>query len=437
MRINPALIKPVHEFTRAATRLSSVDPRRNIYVVFGVAWGTALNVLVGGGASPATSASVSTASVLPSDGYSLLAPLLLGWVFGTLGTIRTDKVAALSRTARLLQIEVHNQTEAVRAAYLESVFALAATLEAKSAYTHGHCRRVWGYAERIGRVMGLGPRQLEQLEHACYLHDVGKIGVPDAVLNKPGRLTDDEYAAIRAHSAVGADIVGRVSTFTEVAGLVRWHHERMDGSGYPDGLEGSEIPLAARILAVADTMDAMCSSRPYREGLPVPAALAELRRCAGLEHDPSLLPGRDRELRQHFDPRVVEALCKVVEHPPETAPLASPEEPMARLGLRLPTPLRQLNCWEIKGCGAERLSANHPLGCPVVHASALDGVNGGTAGGRACWMVSGARCRRTLSRGAARGQCVECEVIERVRLEEGPVWFQVHSEKASDLVPPE
>lgn len=182
---------------------------------------------------------------------------------------------------------------------------------------------------------------------------MGKIGLPDAILDKPGRLTEGEYTMVKGHSGRGAEIVMRISGFSTVAQLVRWHHERLDGSGYPDGLQGEQIPLLARILAVADTMDAMVSARPYRAGMPLAAALAELRRCAGLPFDEGLAPGRDHRPRRHFDPQVVQALIEALD--------GGLEIETGSLPAVLPLPEARVvsqprNCWEIRGCGLETLS---------------------------------------------------------------------------------
>jgi HD-GYP domain-containing protein (c-di-GMP phosphodiesterase class II) len=128
------------------------------------------------------------------------------------------------------------------------------------------------------------------------LHDVGKIGVPDVVLNKPGRLTDDEFALVRKHPETGAHILQPLIDDPMVIGVVRWHHERWDGRGYPDGLAGTDIPLPARVLAVADTVDAMTSHRAYRRGLPWDVVVEEIRRCSGAQFDPGVVEVFNRVL---------------------------------------------------------------------------------------------------------------------------------------------
>jgi putative two-component system response regulator len=191
--------------------------------------------------------------------------------------------------ARLLNQEARDQSWLRRAAH-----ALASAVEAKDRYTAGHVSRVTGYAMEMAEE--LGGIDLARFRLACGLHDVGKIGVPDAVLNRPARLTDEEYAMVVEHPAVGAKILEPLIEDELVIGAVRWHHERWDGRGYPDGLAGEDIPLMARVLAVADTLDAMTSSRAYRRAQPWGAAVAEVRRCAGTQFDPAVVAAFNRAL---------------------------------------------------------------------------------------------------------------------------------------------
>ncbi len=173
--------------------------------------------------------------------------------------------------------------------YLKVIKALSEAVEAKDPETVGHCFRVSHYAERIAERMGLGDVEVERIRIASYLHDIGKIGVPEAILLKPGRLTGAEYEQIKEHTDIGAKILGPLEHFQPVSTIVRHHHERWDGSGYPDGLAGDAIPLGARILAVADTFEAMTWNRPYHEGQRPEQALEELARCAGSQFDPEVV----------------------------------------------------------------------------------------------------------------------------------------------------
>ncbi|OWK39476.1 GAF domain/HD domain protein [Fimbriiglobus ruber] len=151
----------------------------------------------------------------------------------------------------------------------ESVmFALARAIEAKSPFTQGHSDRVARYAHALAKRLGLGACEVDTLRRGAAIHDIGKISTPDAVLDKPGRLTPDEYELIKRHPADGARIVEPLRSARDLIPLIRWHHERVDGKGYPDGLAGSQLPLIVRVLAVADVYDALASDRPYRVAMP-------------------------------------------------------------------------------------------------------------------------------------------------------------------------
>lgn len=191
----------------------------------------------------------------------------------------------------------------VRQAYLQTIAALTSALDAKDAYTRGHCERVAALAVAIGKEMGLPEDQLELLEYVGRLHDVGKIGVRDAVLKKPGIFTPREYAEMQTHVVLGADIVERISLLGEGASWIRHHHERFDGRGFPDGLRGEQIPLGARIIAVADAYDALTSQRPYKGALEEEAALAEMEICAGTQFDPQVVKVLVRVVRGRARPR--------------------------------------------------------------------------------------------------------------------------------------
>lgn len=173
--------------------------------------------------------------------------------------------------------------------YFETIRSLANALEAKDPYTHGHSRRVAKDAVRIAAQLRLPRKKIENLRHAALLHDIGKIGIRDAILFKPGRLTEDEFAQIRQHPALGAGMVEPIEFLKDVSDVIRHHHERWDGKGFPDGLAGEEIPLGARIVCIADAFDAMTSTRPYREGMSIPVAVEELLRCRGGQFDPEIV----------------------------------------------------------------------------------------------------------------------------------------------------
>jgi HD-GYP domain-containing protein (c-di-GMP phosphodiesterase class II) len=167
-------------------------------------------------------------------------------------------------------------------AFVETVTALAEAVEKRDPYTGGHLQRVVAYSLLLGNELGLEVDELENLRLGATLHDIGKLGVPDGVLLKAGPLDDAEAAVMRRHPADGAAIISRIESLRPLVPIVRNHHERMDGRGYPDRLAGEAIPLPARVVAVADTFDAMTTSRPYREALAREVAAAEIRRVAGL-----------------------------------------------------------------------------------------------------------------------------------------------------------
>jgi putative two-component system response regulator len=157
------------------------------------------------------------------------------------------------------------------------ILSLAMTVEARDAYTEGHCQRLAKYATALGQAIGLGEEELAALHRGGYLHDVGKIGIPDAILQKPTKLTDAEFALIKQHPIVGEKLCGDLRSLAAVRPIVRHHHELRDGGGYPDGLQGDEIPLLAQIVAIVDTYDAITTTRPYRRALSAEHAFAELR----------------------------------------------------------------------------------------------------------------------------------------------------------------
>jgi len=182
--------------------------------------------------------------------------------------------------------------ERERTLFISMVKSLVSALEAKDFYTRHHSARVTEFSLKIARQMGFGDRELNDLELAALLHDVGKIGVPENILNKPGPLTSEEYKMIKDHPVFGEGILKPVVELTQIAKVVRSHHEKYDGSGYPDGLKGLEIPLGARIMTVADAYDAITSKRPYRGEESHHFAVKEIIRCSGTQFDPEVI--------QHF-----------------------------------------------------------------------------------------------------------------------------------------
>ena len=180
---------------------------------------------------------------------------------------------------------------------------LAATIDARHHLTAGHSHRVAKYTVGIAREMGLPKKEIEILRVAAFLHDYGKIGIPDSILAKPGKLTEEEYAQMKRHPALTKEILGKIylsDDYKGIPGLASTHHERLDGSGYPFGLKDGKIPLGGRIMAVADVFDAITTKRDYREGIPYPEALELLRKDVGKHFDPEAFDAFERYLTKEL-----------------------------------------------------------------------------------------------------------------------------------------
>jgi putative two-component system response regulator len=188
-----------------------------------------------------------------------------------------------------LEREVRRQTQRVRSTFLSGIDSLVRALEARDPYTTGHSLRVRRYAVRLADVLGLDGRQRKRLSLAAKLHDVGKVGVPEAVLNKPRELSKEEFRLVQAHPVIGERILAPIIRNREVLAGIRSHHERLDGAGYPDGLQGAKIPLLARVITVVDCFDALTTSRAYRAALSIRGAVDELRAGAGTQFEPAFV----------------------------------------------------------------------------------------------------------------------------------------------------
>lgn len=208
--------------------------------------------------------------------------------------------------------------ESVEEAYRSTLMALAHALETRDAETHGHSERVVTFSLRLGRELGLGKDQMRALEFGSLLHDIGKIGVPDAILRKPAKLTDDEWTTMRQHPLHGQQILRDIKFLEGAANVVGQHHERWDGSGYPMGLRGDEIDLNARIFAVADAFDAMISDRVYRAGRSYEAAATELEACSGQQFDPQVVAAFHRVPREDWEVLRRRSLIKKQERLPHS-----------------------------------------------------------------------------------------------------------------------
>ena len=207
--------------------------------------------------------------------------------------LRVRHTIELIRLQTNLSREVEKKTEEVMAQHeklarmsMQIVSTLSGAIDAKDTYTNGHSTRVAEYSRDIARRAGFSETVQEDIYMMGLLHDVGKIGIPDAIINKPARLTDEEYSVIKSHPLMGAGILKNITEFPKLSTGARWHHERYDGKGYPDGISGEEIPTEARIIAVADAYDAMSSRRSYRDVLPQAQVRAEVEKGKGTQFDP-------------------------------------------------------------------------------------------------------------------------------------------------------
>jgi hypothetical protein len=243
--------------------------------------------------------------------FFLLYLTLVLLVRGASRRLRRQSERLRARTSELA--DSYRQLEANA---LETIETLNATVEARDAYTGGHSQRVRRFALAIGAELGCDEDQLAKLGHAALLHDVGKVAVPDAILTKPGRLTEDEFDAIKQHPGEGARIVGRLRRLNSLVPAVRYHHERWDGGGYPDGLSAGAIPLEASIIGLADAWDAMTSDRPYRGALEAVDAFREV------------VEGRGTQ----FAPVVVDAFARALAAQPATFGVTEPVAALAHAG---------------------------------------------------------------------------------------------------------
>ena len=197
--------------------------------------------------------------------------------------------------------ELKLSKEELEKSYLESIQTLRYTVEAKDKYTRGHSDRVSAFSVLIGKYMGLKPEELRILEIGGLFHDIGKIGVPDSILLKESKLTDDEYSEIKNHPSIGKHILSNATLFHDIIPIVYHHHEKFNGTGYPGRLAGEEIPLYARIAAIADTFDAMTTKRSYRNALPLEVVKEEIIKCSGTQFDPEIAKVFLDILDNHYD----------------------------------------------------------------------------------------------------------------------------------------
>ncbi len=191
--------------------------------------------------------------------------------------------------ASYLEEQVENARNNIMTCYEGTVKALILTIDAKDRYTFNHSNRVAQLSTSLAKALGVEDKTIKEIEHAASIHDIGKIGVEEAILRKNGRLTSDESEEIKKHPSIGVRIVKSVPFLEDAIPVILHHHERYDGKGYPEGLEGSRIPLSARIVVVADAVDAMMNSRPYRDSLTADRVMRELNSNAGTQFDPEIV----------------------------------------------------------------------------------------------------------------------------------------------------
>ena len=198
------------------------------------------------------------------------------------------KSVAQMNEIKRINDELSDTYEKLEQAYMESIQTVRYTVEAKDTYTRGHSDRVSEYSVLIGKKLGLNEEDIRRLRIGGLFHDIGKIGVPDSILQKNGKLSDDEYSEIKNHPTIGAHILSSATMFQDILPIVKHHHERYDGRGYPSQLKGEDIPYLARIAAVADSFDAMTSRRVYRDSLPIDVVIEEIEKNKGTQFDPNI-----------------------------------------------------------------------------------------------------------------------------------------------------
>ena len=202
-----------------------------------------------------------------------------------------DSLDFLSAVSDIIAVALSNaeSLNAVEEAHFETINSMSEAIEARDEYTKNHGDRLVEYATSIAAKLGLNGIAIRDIKYGAVLHDVGKIGIRDSVLNKQGKLTDEEYSEIKKHPETGFNLLKKIKFLAPVANIILHHQERYDGKGYPEGLKGDSIPIGSRIIAVIDTFDAMTTDRPYRKALPKENALQEIKNCSGTQFDPKIV----------------------------------------------------------------------------------------------------------------------------------------------------
>jgi HD domain-containing protein/MASE9 protein len=223
-------------------------------------------------------------------------PLGIAWYSFRLYMMKSTQVRERNRELVSLNENLHRTTERLEASHVSVIAALLGSLAAKERSTHGHSDVTMQHALAVAKSLGLGPDEIAAVNLGTLFHDIGKIGIPEHILLKPSALTEEEWAEMKTHPVIGANLIGEVPNLERIRPIVLAHHEHYDGSGYPNGLKGDEIPLAAQIISVADTYEAMTSTRPYRPALAHAEAVAELRRVAGSQLNPIVVEAFIRQI---------------------------------------------------------------------------------------------------------------------------------------------
>ena len=251
----------------------------------------------------------------------------------------SDNNTELEQTVREQNAELIKKQEAIEEIFLQTVTALSEAVDAKDRYTSGHSKRVAEYARMLSKRMGMSEEEQDEIYRAGLLHDIGKIRIPVEIINKAGKLTDEEYNIIKIHPVTSYNILRGIAGSNLIAIAAKYHHERYDGRGYPNGLSGDTIPLAARILAVADTYDAMTSNRSYRKALPQDVIRSEIEKGKGTQFDPDIaelmlqMIDEDKEYTMRQGEEVTRKILTVDDEPMNNMILAHimKDEPMYEL----------------------------------------------------------------------------------------------------------
>ena len=204
-------------------------------------------------------------------------------------TRRIEKTLELEEYHKRLKEKINEKTREVEAVVLQSISTIANTIDAKDEDTIGHSKRVAQYSKMMATRMGFDKNETARIYQTALLHDVGKIGIPDDILKKKGKLSDEEYATIKTHTTIGAEILSSITSIENITSGARYHHERYDGKGYPEGLKGEDIPIIGRIIAVADVYDALMSRRCYKESMSRKDVLNEIEKGKGTQFDPEIV----------------------------------------------------------------------------------------------------------------------------------------------------